>query len=209
MQSKAVEGNLMYDAASILLQHIHARFPTTNEMICAAILDPSVQNSVAITEYLDEKGVTREDVVKAYARDNNICIDECDEVDNTCEIPEAEPPLKMHVMGNLKAYLLKRHAVVKNAPARSIASEIRKFREVEIDVNNEPPILNFWKMNEEKFPLLSKIAKVIFGQPVSTAKSETSFSTAGAVITAKRSRLDPMKVEKILFIHDNYNLMKL
>ncbi|KYQ53514.1 hypothetical protein ALC60_00040, partial [Trachymyrmex zeteki] len=44
--------------------------------------------------------------------------------------------------------------------------------------------------------------------PITSSASERAFSSAGLLITAKRSALKPSKSNKILFIHDNFKLIK-
>ena len=47
-------------------------------------------------------------------------------------------------------------------------------------------VLNWWKANEEKLPLLAGLARSILGVPVTSAPSERLFSTAGNNMTFSR-----------------------
>lgn len=47
------------DAAGILLQNLERRLPITEELVAAAILDPSIQHLEVIDEWLDMKKLTR------------------------------------------------------------------------------------------------------------------------------------------------------
>ena len=60
--------------------------------------------------------------------------------------------------------------------------------------------LEFWwsESVNGRFKILTKLALLVFGPPVSTTESERLFSSAGLVRIKNRSRLDPMNVEKIL-----------
>ena len=52
-------------------------------------------------------------------------------------------------------------------------------------------------------PLLSNLAKKVLTVPASSSKSERVFSTGGNIVTSKRNRLDPSKVENLIVIKEN------
>ncbi|KAL2094313.1 hypothetical protein ACEWY4_009032 [Coilia grayii] len=62
-------------------------------------------------------------------------------------------------------------------------------------------LLSFWKAQGQTFPRLQHLAKRILSIPATSAASERSFSAAGRVIEARRSRLNPDTVDAILFLH--------
>jgi hypothetical protein len=68
--------------------------------------------------------------------------------------------------------------------------------------------LLFWKDHEHMFPLLSQLAAIYLGISASSVPVECLFSTAGLILNGKRSSLEPDKVKKIVFLHDNFNLIK-
>ncbi|XP_072140743.1 E3 SUMO-protein ligase ZBED1-like [Dermacentor andersoni] len=63
--------------------------------------------------------------------------------------------------------------------------------------------LKWWKDNEPKFPLVAELAKKYMCIPASSASSERVFSTAGNIITAKRSCLLPENVSSLVFLYQN------
>ncbi|XP_072084619.1 zinc finger BED domain-containing protein RICESLEEPER 3-like [Arachis hypogaea] len=72
---------------------------------------------------------------------------------------------------------------------------------VEEDVHPLTPdfdILVWWKINGVRFPTLQKIARDIFAIPVSTAASESSFSTSGHIIATHRGSLHEDTVEAFI-----------
>ena len=71
-----------------------------------------------------------------------------------------------------------------------------------VSENVDENLLNWWKNHSSTFPNLARLAKKILSIPASSASSERNFSTAGSVITEKRTRLSPNNVDAILFIHD-------
>ena len=52
------------------------------------------------------------------------------------------------------------------------------------------------------------MARVLFAVPASSSKSERVFSVAGNVVTAKRARLDPEKVEDLVILKTNVPILR-
>lgn len=75
-------------------------------------------------------------------------------------------------------------------------------------MNDEFNVLSFWKDNKSSLPLLGELVKKYLCIPVTSTSSERAFSYAGILLSAKRSSLSPYVVEKTLFIHDNYDIVK-
>ncbi|XP_055960617.1 zinc finger BED domain-containing protein RICESLEEPER 2-like [Mercurialis annua] len=63
-------------------------------------------------------------------------------------------------------------------------------------------ILNWWKFNSQRFPVLSRIARDVLAVPVSTVASESAFSTGGRVLDDFRSCLTPKIVEALICTQD-------
>ncbi|CAI8609757.1 unnamed protein product [Vicia faba] len=59
-------------------------------------------------------------------------------------------------------------------------------------------ILNWWKVNSNKYLILGQMARDILAMPVSTVASESAFSTGGRVLTCYRSSLTPKTVEALI-----------
>lgn len=64
-------------------------------------------------------------------------------------------------------------------------------------------VIKYWKDRRTAFPLLYKLAKAVLSAPATSTPSERVFSVAGLTVTAKRSRLNSSRVDKIIFVHDN------
>lgn len=67
--------------------------------------------------------------------------------------------------------------------------------------------LAFWKQHSKAYPKLAAVANVVLTFPLTTSKSEGSFSVSGCTIRSRRSSITPTRVEKVLFIHDNFQLV--
>ncbi|KAF7842176.1 zinc finger BED domain-containing protein RICESLEEPER 2-like [Senna tora] len=59
-------------------------------------------------------------------------------------------------------------------------------------------ILNWWKVNSTKFPILALIARDVLAMPISTVAFESAFSTGGRVIDTYRSSLAPKTIEALI-----------
>ena len=64
------------------------------------------------------------------------------------------------------------------------------------------PLL-YWKEKQASWPLLATLARKYLAPPCTTVPSEKLFSTAGNIVTDKRTRLDAEKVEMLLFLNKN------
>nr|GMD43967.1 zinc finger BED domain-containing protein RICESLEEPER 2-like [Ipomoea batatas] len=84
-------------------------------------------------------------------------------------------------------------------------SELDKYINEELDTQiggGEFDILQWWKANAHRFPVLSCMARDILGVPVSTVASESAFSTGGRVLDTYRSSLTPKIVQALVCTQD-------
>ncbi|KAL2101911.1 hypothetical protein ACEWY4_003672 [Coilia grayii] len=80
--------------------------------------------------------------------------------------------------------------------------EVQDYSSTNFDLGSvDENLLSFWKAQGQTFPRLQHLAKRILSIPATSAASERSFSAAGRVIEARRSRLNPDTVDAILFLH--------
>jgi hypothetical protein len=59
-------------------------------------------------------------------------------------------------------------------------------------------LLNYWKVNAHRFPVVSSMAKRFLVVPASSVSSESTFSTAGRVLDDYRSSLKPTTVQALI-----------
>lgn len=120
---------------------------------------------------------------------------------------ESEQPLMANRQMTLREKLLARHIPNHRTGADyTIGGELIRFQDIQ-EIYDD--VLDFWKKFADHYPNLSAIARALFCVQATTSTAESSFSFAGSVIRSRRATIDPFRVEKVLFIHDNYDLFNI
>ncbi|KAL3848453.1 hypothetical protein ACJMK2_019310 [Sinanodonta woodiana] len=72
-----------------------------------------------------------------------------------------------------------------------------------------PPLdpIEYWKLNQRKYPILADCAQSFLATPASSVESERSFSSASDICKDKRSSLAPHKLEQLLFLKKNLSVV--
>ena len=65
----------------------------------------------------------------------------------------------------------------------------------------------WWAGNQDRFPILSYLAKKYLSISATSTSSERLFSQAGNTMTAKRTQLKPKFFEKLLFLKKNHKII--
>ncbi|XP_057759636.1 zinc finger BED domain-containing protein RICESLEEPER 2-like [Arachis stenosperma] len=82
-------------------------------------------------------------------------------------------------------------------------SELDRYLQEECEpYSHKFDILNWWKVNSTRFPILGNMAREVLAIPVSTVASESAFSTGGRVLDPYRSSLTPRMVEALVCTGD-------
>ena len=63
-------------------------------------------------------------------------------------------------------------------------------------------ILKWWKDNENRFPVLSRMARDLLAVPIPTVASESAFSSSRRILDDFRSSLTPTMVERLICAND-------
>lgn len=66
---------------------------------------------------------------------------------------------------------------------------------------------DWWKSREEKYPTIAILAKKYLSIPATSVSSERCFSTAGNVVTSKRTSLLTKNVNLLVFLYQNRHLI--
>lgn len=195
-------------AVFILLKNIDKRLKITDEMTTAAILDPAFQNLPAVIQYLAEQEITKIDLINKMCEKYGIQ-QEIVNVDLTASRSSSAivQPAAKKVKRDFRSLLFTRSIQTQPAPivANTIADELRMLAHEPAQIDEK--INEFWLRKETDYPTLAKLAKIILTRHLTTARVESEFSSAGALVSARRAKLTPLTVQKTLFIHDNYHLI--
>jgi hypothetical protein len=100
--------------------------------------------------------------------------------------------LSLHFMNKFHKYLTSKSDVHNK-------SEIDQYLMEDVEKPNVNfDILNWWKVNSSKFPVLAKIVRIVLAIPITTVASESAISTGGRVLDPFRSSLAPKTVEALV-----------
>lgn len=90
-----------------------------------------------------------------------------------------------------------------------LKTEISAYENVNLPYSPEFNVLQWWKNNQQQFPLLYKIACKLLAVPASSAASERAFSVAKNLINNKRCKIATTddSVNKIMFLHSNIDIL--
>lgn len=84
--------------------------------------------------------------------------------------------------------------------------------EIDMYLQLKPParstnVFEWWKVNELRFPNISKLAKSMLCVPATSTAAERVFSAAGNTVSKKRSCLKSENVDRILFLNKNFYML--
>ena len=85
------------------------------------------------------------------------------------------------------------------------ASEIDRYL-LEPQINHNLHPLLWWKTHADKYKRLAELAKMYLSIPATSASSERTFSSAGNIVSTKRTGLLPENVDLLVFLHQNRNV---
>lgn len=121
------------------------------------------------------------------------------------ETIQSQPQPKPNTSNTMNDLLAKHSRVGIGETPSCLEEELSRF----MHVRSNDDVLIFWKKNDKIFPRLALVARAILAIPITSTASEGAFSEAGCLIRSRRASIAPHRVEKVLFVHDNYNLFKL
>ena len=101
------------------------------------------------------------------------------------------------------------------ADANKVLNELDVYLKEPLATNEEGEFhlsfspLQYWKLNEHRFPALAPIARDVMGVPASSAKIDRTFSTAKDIKSAKRNKIKAALFQMPLFIKKNVHLLSI
>ena len=91
---------------------------------------------------------------------------------------------------------------------KSGKAEFDRFKR-EPQLHHDKCALLWWKSNQERFPVISKVARQLLCVPATSVPSERIFSTAGLVVSNLRSSLKSENTDMLIFLNKNLQPLKI
>ncbi|XP_033742748.1 zinc finger BED domain-containing protein 1-like [Pecten maximus] len=91
------------------------------------------------------------------------------------------------------------------SPLQRAEIEVQKYKDLPSPTLESSP-LQWWKENQNLFPLLSCAAKQLLCIPSTSVPSERVFSTAGDIVSSQRANLKASTVDMLIFLKKNCQL---
>jgi len=88
--------------------------------------------------------------------------------------------------------------------ADAATNEIDHYLSLRVPAELEDDPLRFWEKHQSSFPILSVVARVYLRMSATSVPVECMFSTTEIISNGKRSSIGPAKLNRILFIDDNF-----
>ncbi|XP_042613353.1 E3 SUMO-protein ligase ZBED1-like [Cyprinus carpio] len=121
--------------------------------------------------------------------------------------PSSPPPKKKTAMSEVFGELFKTEEQQGRPFPQIIEEEVTTYKLADsIHVDADPFI--WWKTNECKFPHVAKAAQQHLCVPGTSVASERIVSTAGDIVSAKRSLLAAENVDRLIFLQNNLKIQE-
>lgn len=87
-----------------------------------------------------------------------------------------------------------------------VETEIDEYTRLDMP-KEDCDLIKWWADHQESLPLLTKLALGVLAIPASSASAESNFSSAGFVVSDRRSQIDSTLLESILVCRSNSDLL--
>jgi len=87
--------------------------------------------------------------------------------------------------------------------------EWNRYQNLPDEHTSKLDVLQWWSSKSKDFPLLARAAKKYLCIQASSASSERVFSATGSIVSHKRTKLDPMNVNMLVYCKDNLPKVKI
>lgn len=179
--------------------NFNLRFPMSDLFVVASLLDPRLQHLAVIKTFLRENGTTEFELLKQWAT-------QC--LPTSCSAKTSKKSAEQ----NLVEELVEKHsslAYLKQCMRSEAELDGEIYLLLSLGGNTKfQNIRLFWQKYSKQLPNLTVLARKILCIPMTSTPSERNFSIAGLIVNLRRSSLLPSNVDKIIFIHNNYNFCK-
>ena len=116
-------------------------------------------------------------------------------------IATAEPVDKKMKLDNWLDDIIYVSTTLPLSPGDQARQEVARYIATAANTGTSP--LDWWKTNENNFPLISRLAKKYLCVPASSVPSERVFSLTGSIINKTRSQITPEYLDLFVFLNKN------
>ena len=67
-----------------------------------------------------------------------------------------------------------------------------------VGIDEGKDVLQWWKRNEDRYPVLARMARDVLAIPITTVASESTFSLGGRILTKYRQNTSPDTLELMI-----------
>ncbi|KAJ8348869.1 hypothetical protein SKAU_G00274580 [Synaphobranchus kaupii] len=209
LRNKEDDVRLTSAIKSSVLQELDRKYDfaaTLQLMSTSALLDPRYKSDHIDTRAALDSTVTKlkAEMVEVWRRQTRVRVrveEDSEEVEMEQDAAVAPHAKKARPSLGLLLGKVKPQKEALTDEQRATA-EVAAYLQEEVIAGDSDP-LAWWSANESRFPLLANIAKKYLCICATSTPSERVFSTAGNVLTPKRSLLKPDKVNMLVFLAKN------
>lgn len=138
--------------------------------------------------------------------------DDPSEVEASATLTESgEPPQKRQkdeesTIKSLLGDIFSNESTTQFSNAEKARREISLYKvENPVELDSDP--LKWWQSRRLTYPLLGKLVQKYLSVPATSVPSERLFSSAGNVISQRRSCLLPENADKLIFLFENSHIL--
>ena len=103
---------------------------------------------------------------------------------------------------HLKMFKSRKKATTSSSNNTTYIDRYLSVETIPSEDNEDFDILEWWKKQQIKYPVLSIIARDVLTVPVSTVASEAAFSASGRVVSKKICNLSPQAIKAVVCLKD-------
>lgn len=179
-----------FDLAQILSEKMDIRAPSlfkTPLMVCAVYLDLRIMFKLST----DQRTTAAMDLLKIHERlTDKTPVHEEDHLDDTLD--EIQQEYRSQYNAN-------------NVESDHVLEEIAKY-ESEDAYNIRAPVMEFWEANENKYPKLTALARVLHAVPSNQSCTERSFSSFSYIRSKHRMCMTSENLSNVLLVRLNKDI---
>lgn len=197
-----------------MLDRLDLRLPVTDIVLTAALLDPRCCNLSIVLKSLRERGHTKEsylaervrqDITEAHVKST---VPEHARSVEAVPLPHGTPQIERNTAQELLA-LSQKHSAAAQTRSEVVDKECSLYLSAACPTDvRDNDLLRYWRQRKEQYPWLATLARKYLCIQATSTCVERVFNITGLVLTSKKNRTEPGRVNKIVFVHENYDECK-